>query len=283
MKDVGHTIGMTVGLPRLDLEAAFTTLGEGGFEYAEVFLGQLGPGVVEVPLFPGHAAALADLGTATGVGVSTLNCIVGGFHPFGGADALRRAAEQVCHYLKLGHAAGAPRILIWDGELEAAEDAREAPDALAECVRRAVDMCELDDPPAVAVELHPNTFAFMHRVHDRTAERLRSVGAGVCLDFAHAGVALGPDFMERLGAGFLEAVTHVHYADSDCATEQLHVPPGHGVLDLDAALARLSGTGLPVAWDLFGWQSPRAAVARGMDRYRAAVSVVSGGRAAAAP
>ncbi len=283
VNDVGRTIGMTVGLPRLDLETAFSVLAAAGFQAVEVFIGQLGPGIVEVPLFEAHAAAAAAAAQDAGLMVATLNCIDRPLDPFRDEAALAAAAEQVAGYLRLGAAAGARRILVWDGEIDEPDLVARAPRMLAACIGRAREACGLADPPDVAVELHPNTFAFRHAAHEETAERLRSVGAGVCLDFAHAAVAFGRDFLDRLGPGLLAAVTHIHYADSDCVSEQLHFPPGLGVLDLDAITGALVGTGLPVAWDLFGWPGPRAAMAKGMERYRAAVRAIATGSTGAGP
>ena len=39
-------------------------------------------------------------------------------------------------------------------------------------------------------------------------------------------------------------------------SEQLHFPPGQGCVHLEGAQARLAGSGLGVAWDLFSWQAP---------------------------
>ena len=49
----------------------------------------------------------------------------------------------------------------------------------------------LADPPEVSIELHPFTFALKHRALPELATALSRVGAGICLDFCHFGVALG--------------------------------------------------------------------------------------------
>ena len=61
-------------------------------------------------------------------------------------------------------------------------------------------------------------------------------------------------------------------------SEQLHFPPGQGCVDLEGAQARLAGSGLGVAWDLFSWQAPRHAIVNGMSRYLEAVRVIGGDR-----
>ncbi len=210
--------------------------------------------------------------------MSTLNCIIGFFDPFRSDEGLQRTAAGLARHLRLGAAMGAPRVLIWDGELDEIELLDRAPDRLALMIEQGRQLAGLASPPAVAVELHPNTFAFKYKLHEPVARALKRVGAGVCFDFCHAAVALGPDFSSGLSSSFVDAISHVHFADSDGMSEQLHFPPGQGCVDLEGAQARLAGSGLGVAWDLFSWQAPRHAIVNGMSRYLEAVRVIGGDR-----
>jgi hypothetical protein len=70
----------------------------------------------------------------------------------------------------------------------------------------------------VSTELHPFTFALKYRKLSELAEVLPAVGAGICVDFCHFGVAPGPDFMEDLTPPVMTATTEVHYSDTDCTT-----------------------------------------------------------------
>ena len=83
--------------------------------------------------------------------------------------------------------------------------------------------------------------------------------------------------MDGLDDAALAAVNHVHFSDTDCVTSELHFPPGRGVLDLDAIMGRLSGLEVAVAWDLFGWPAPRAAI---RDSFAAYAGYVRAGAAA---
>ena len=87
--------------------------------------------------------------------------------------------------------------------------------------------------------------------------------------------ALGPDFANSLSSEFLSSVSHIHFADSDCISEQLHFPPSSGSANIDAAERVLEGRGLSVAWDLFGWPAPRRTFSLEMARYRQAVTRIS--------
>lgn len=267
-QDVRRLIGMTVGFPRLDAEVAAGLLVEFGFEAVEVHLLQLAPGVAGVPVFEGHAAALGESLRDAGLVVSTLNCAgAPGFEPLVGSAAWEAAADELARQLRLAEAMGSPRVLCWDGSLPPEGDPAAAPRLLAECVGAALERSGLSDPPGVSVELHPFTFALERRLVPELGEALREAGAGICLDFCHFGVALGPAFLDELDAAVLEAVNHVHFADTDCVTSELHFPPGKGVLDLEAIVSRVAGLDVALAWDLFGWPAPRAAIREHLPTY----------------
>jgi sugar phosphate isomerase/epimerase len=268
---------MTVIYAGLDLEQAADELASANFEAAEVFVGHLGPRVVPAPVLEAHATAARDVLARRGLGVSTLNCIVGYFDPFSSDESLEETARGLARHLRLGAAIGAPRVLIWDGELDRVGLLREAPARLARTIELGRQLSHLDQAPDIAVELHPNTFALKHGLHEEVARALVNAGAGVCLDFCHAAVALGPGFASQLSDSFWASVSHVHFADSDCLSEQLHFPPGEGRVDIGAAEDGLAGRGIGVAWDLFGWPAPRAATSSGMPRYLAAVAKIGGG------
>jgi sugar phosphate isomerase/epimerase len=266
--DLGRLIGMTIGFPRLDAEEAAALLAELGFEAVEVHLLQLAPGVPGVPAFEGHAAAFGESLREAGLIVSTLNGAgAPGFDPLATGSAWEEAADELARQLRLAAALGSPRVLCWDGRLPPGGTPATAPKRLAECISAALERSRLPDPPEVSVELHPFTFALERKLVPELAEALRTVGAGLCLDFCHFGVALGPDFGDDLDDGVLSAFNHVHFSDTDCVTSELHFPPGKGVLDLDSLTSRLAGLEVALAWDLFGWPAPRAAIRESLSAY----------------
>jgi sugar phosphate isomerase/epimerase len=263
--DLGRLIGMTIGFPRLDAEEAANLLAEMGLEAVEVHLFQLGPGLPGVPVFEGHAAALGESLRQRGLVVSTLNGAgASGFEPHTDWEG---SVVELARQLRLAAALGSPRVLCWDGRLPDGERPERASRRLADCISAARERSRLDESPAVSVELHPFTFALEHRLVPELAEELRRVEAGICLDFCHFGVALGSDFAEQLDKAVLAAVNHVHVSDTDCLTSELHFPPGQGILDLDAIVSSLSGLEVALAWDLFGWPAPRAAIKASLSSY----------------
>jgi sugar phosphate isomerase/epimerase len=155
---------------------------------------------------------------------------------------------------------GSPRVLIWDGIAREPAVVDRAPTTLARVIGRALEDCRLPDPPDISIELHPFTFALEQRRLDDLAAALVPLQAGICLDFCHFAVALGPGFIDEVSDRVLDTVNHIHYADSDATTSEFHIPPGLGVLDLKRITERLRGRGLSAAWDLFCWPGPERAI-----------------------
>jgi len=263
-----HLIGMTIALPRNDLEAACTELKALGFGGVEVFVGQLGPGIVDVPVRRAHAAAAGEIIRELELAPVMLNAIDGHFDPIRQPEP---SAERLAEHLQLAAAMDMPRILTWDGILPAGASANAAPRALADCIEAARERSGLPEPPTVSVELHPFTFALADGLLEETAAALLAVGAGLCIDFCHFGVALGPTFAEQLTGNVLDAVNHVHWCDTDCETSELHFPPGAGVLDLGELDGLFAGRSVEFSWDLFAWPAPRAAMTKLLSTYSASV------------
>jgi sugar phosphate isomerase/epimerase len=268
----GKLIGMSLLAGREDLEDAAAAVKALGFDGMEVHASQLGPGLPGVTTYEAHAAAGGEVVRRAGLFVSTLN-VVGddSFHPFGGEDAFERTVAGLAGHMRWAAAMGAPRVLIWEGRVERPEDVAAAAATLARAIEAAGRRSGLASPPPVSCELHPFTFALRHQALPTLARALAPVGAGICLDTCHFAVALGRDVAAHLDAEVVAAVNHIHYADSDARTSELHFPPGEGVLDLDAIAAKVAGRPLAIAWDLFGWPGARAAVRARMATYRAFV------------
>jgi sugar phosphate isomerase/epimerase len=264
-RDSGLLIGMTIGFPRRSAEDAADLLATLGLEAVEIHLLQLGPGLPGAPVLEGHASALGEALRERGLVVSTLNGAgATGFEPHQDWDG---ATEELARQLRLASALGSPRLLCWDGRLRPEPTTATASRRLADCIDAARERSRLTNPPVVSVELHPFTFALDRHALSELAEELLRVDAGICLDFCHFGVSLGPGFASSLDAQVLAAVNHVHFADTDCATSELHFPPGRGILDLESIMSHISALEVAVAWDLFGWPAPQAAIRESLSTY----------------
>jgi sugar phosphate isomerase/epimerase len=271
--DRGKLVGMSIALPRLGFEDACIALQELGLEAIEVFLGQIGPGVMALPVNEAHARAVAETAHGHGLVVSTLN-VVGDvtFDPFTNSRAANSTTDALASHLRLGEAMGSPRVLIWEGRVADRAAVPAAISTLIQIIERARDLSHLPEPPEISVELHPYTFAFEHDAVLELGTALAQIGAGLCLDFCHFGVALGRDFHLRLTEELMATVNHVHFADSDCRTPDFHFPPGDGILDFTAIGERLRSRDVTISWDLFSWLAPRDAMKRTFGRYQAFVA-----------
>jgi len=264
-EDISSLVGMTVALSWLDCEQAVEELLAIGFTAVEVHVEQLRPALPGVPAREAHAAAMGQFVREHGLVPSSLNAAgAAGFEPVAGdRDS---SVETLAFQLRLAAALGAPRLICWDGRL-GDEDAQRAPAVLAAVIDEARQRSQLDDPPVVSVELHPFTFALESGRVAETAAALCDVGAGLCVDFCHFGVALGPSFATTLEPDVIEATNHVHLADGDCTTSELHFALGEGVIDVEAVASLFSSQPVSLAWDLFGWPVPRRAMREGFAQY----------------
>lgn len=210
-----------------------------------------------------------------GIKVSSFN-VVGRerFAPHAGRSAMESSVACLADDLRWGAAMGAQRVLVWDG-CPSDDEAEQAPASLRRCIEEARKRSDVREPPEVSVELHPFTFALHHDRLKALSDQLLECAAGICLDFCHFGVALGPDFVERLDEQVLGAVNHVHFADTDCITPELHFPPGMGRLDFARLGEALAGLDVAIAWDLFAWPAPRRAIEECKETYAAFVNRVS--------
>jgi sugar phosphate isomerase/epimerase len=276
-----QTIGATIAFARLDLEAALAELRTAGFDGVEVWAEQLGPGPAGPVVREAHAAAAGELAVAHGLRPVALNAVGDpAFDPHGDRALRERSVQALASQLRLAAALGAPRLLIWEGRIAGAADVPRACAALVDCIRRARDAAALREPPQIAVEPHPFTFALAHDATDALVDALAEAGdAGLLLDYCHVAVALGAEAVPAYAARHRAAIAHVHAADSDGVTSELHVPFGRGAIDLDEVADALGGLDVPVAWDLFGWPAPREIMRTGMAAYRGHCSRI---RAAAA-
>jgi sugar phosphate isomerase/epimerase len=256
-------IGMTVAFPRLGVEEACQALKELGFAAVEVFTGQVGTGMVDLPLGPAYGRVLSQMFAALELEPVMLNAIDGTFEPLLDADA---AADRLAAFLRLADAADIPAVLVWDGRLANASAAT-APATLAATINEARGRSGLASCPAISVELHAFTFTLARRMLEETAEALSDVDAGICVDFCHFAYALGTDFARYLTPAVVKAVNRIHWCDADGETDSLHMPPGEGCLDLDLLAEVFAGRGLPLSWDMFAWPSPRLAALTAMPTY----------------
>lgn len=275
--DVGLTIGSTLLAIRDDVETTVQINRELGFGAMEVHGSHLGVGFPNVPVLEAHARAIGRLIRGQGLAVSTLN-VAGdpSFNPFVGEVEMETTIEGLARHLRWADALGAPRVLFWDGMIKGKDEIRSACTTLQEVIQAARERSEIETPPQLTCELHPFTFALMFRAIEELADALKSVGAGLCVDFCHFGVGLKGDILASLTPSLVSATNLLHYSDTDFISSEVHFPPSEGKLDLEAIAGVFEGAGIPVAWDLFSWPAARTAVGEHMEKYMQFLQRVSG-------
>lgn len=190
------------------------------------------------------------------------------FRPFGTeaerADTLGRLKDAMDDAVALG----VKDVMIWEG----VRPERAGRNVLEQhCLPRLLALLG----PALAhagerglnilCEPHPFTVAiddwFAIELHDRLA----APNFGYIYDCCHYGVGRPADYV-RAVANLGHRIRHIHFADSDMKTSELHFPPGEGVLDLDAiveAFVALEYRGT-ISLDLYGWPMPERGAAVGV-------------------
>jgi sugar phosphate isomerase/epimerase len=263
---------MSIVFGPVDIESAATELIAVGLEGIEIFCGHLPQGSDSPAL--ARIDAVRNTIQEAGLVISSLNFVADRrFDVLDTAGGWRESGRALADQLVVANALLCPRVMVWEGVADV-DNVKRAPGLLADAIEFAKDSSHLSEPPPVVVEPHPFTWSLQHdRLSELAAVTMRC-GGGIAIDFSHFAVALGPDFFDRIAPDVMEAITHVHFCDSDCTTPEFHLPPGRGLLDLKTIGARFRSRNLTSAWDLYGWPAPRAAMRKHLGAYQAFVNLL---------
>lgn len=217
------------------------------------------------------AAYAADLGLAMG----GLNVVGEAYYrPFGDKEERRATLAGLKEDVDYALSLGTRDVLIWEGVRPPGTSDQEALERLlaplTELLRAAVDYAAAQGA-RILVEPHPFTVGMNDEFLIRLCDALDPDHFGVTFDCCHYGVARPRDYIQavhRLG----HRICHVHFADSDLKSSELHLVPGDGVLDLPGLLAALRQVGYAgqIALDIYGNPLPVEAARRGLPKLAAA-------------
>lgn len=217
-------------------------------------------------------ASFAEYASGLGLRMGGLNAVGEPyFQPFG--DSVQLAAtlvglrEEVDYALSLG----VKDVLIWEGRApEGTTEEHWIPyllPRLLDLFRAALAYAE---PKQVRflVEPHPFTVGMSDRLLASLYDQLDSAYFGITYDFCHYGVGRPRDYVDavrQLG----RRIRHVHFADSDQKSSELHFAPGDGKMDMRAVLQALRDVGYDgkITLDLYGHPTPMEAAKRSLPAF----------------
>lgn len=249
--------GMTIVFPAVPLERNLELQAELGFTATEIWKPHLGP-----RLGPRMLNAVARYARDIGLRLSALNSIGEPyFDPFAGEAAFAATLDGLKADIEICHHLGIPTLAVWEGRPQPGKDLEWHLDRQGRIFSAALDFAATQGLREIVCEPHPFTVGF---VLGGLPELCRAVGTerfGLILDTCHLSVAFPRDYLSRL-ADMVPYVRHVHLADADLQTSELHYPPGQGLLDLEGCVRALREGGYcgSVVWDLFSWPFPERAI-----------------------
>ena len=195
------------------------------------------------------------------------------FQPFGSTANYNRTLAglkaDVDHALELGVA----DVMVWEGRRPPDSDIPDA-DLLATLVSLFTEAIDYARPKDVrfTAEPHPFTLGMDNDFMKQLCDQLDRAHFGVLYDFCHYGVGQPASYVDAiydLGA----RIEHLHYADTDGFTSELHYPPGKGALDLatmNQALKEIGFAGTSTL-DMYGYPMPEQGYLWGLPLYRQAL------------
>lgn len=261
--------GNSISFEDYPLEQALEIMHQAGFTGVEMWKPQLRR-CRTAELRKRFAAYAAGKGLALG-GLNVVGEAY--FQPFGDEAQRRNTLEGVKADVDYAVSLGVRDVLIWEGIRPPGLSHRQVLDLLAPLTAllgAAVEYAKANGA-RILVEPHPFTVGMNDEFLIRLCDALPAQDFGITFDFCHYGVGRPQDYVQavyRLGS----RIQHVHFADTDQRSSELHLVPGEGVLDLTALLRALRDIGYSgqLALDLYGHPTPGAAARRGLPKLREA-------------
>ena len=190
------------------------------------------------------------------------------FRPFGTEEELAATLRQLKADIDYAVALGVADVMIWEG----VRPERAGRNLLEQhCLPRLLALLGEALPYAhrrglnILCEPHPFTVAIEDWFAIELYDRLAAPNFGFIYDCCHYAVGR-PEDSARAIANLGHRIRHLHFADSDLKTSELHFPPGEGELDLGAVVDALAAIGYrgTISLDLYGWPMPERGAAVGI-------------------
>lgn len=195
------------------------------------------------------------------------------FQPFGSTANYNRTLAglraDVDHALELG----VHDVMIWEGVRPLDSDIPDA-DLLATLASLFTEAIDYARPKGArfTAEPHPFTLGMDNDFMKQLCDQLDRDYFGVLFDFCHYGVGQPATYVDAI-YDLGSRIEHLHYADTDGFTSELHYPPGKGALDLAAmnqALREIGFAGTSTL-DMYGYPMPEQGYLWSLPVYRQAL------------
>ena len=262
--------GSTSTLKEYTVEEALKIFQEAGFTKLEMARSHLLLCKTH-QLRQGFAAHAKQLGLSMGC----LNAVGENyFEPFGTDEQKQRSLSAMKGDMEMALSLGTTDLMIWEGR--APEGTTES-DWLNRLCPQLIELFGEFLAFAAAkggrllVEPHPFTVGMSDRVLVRLSDALASEHFGITFDFCHYGVGRSRDYLQAIRT-LGPRIRHLHLADSDLETSEVHLPPGGGKLDIQSILAAFKEIGYSgnMALDLYDNPIPVHGIRGGISHLRQA-------------
>ena len=109
----------------------------------------------------------------------------------------------------------------------------------------------------IQIEVHPFTLGVNLDFAVQLYDRVKMDNFGFVYDSCHFAVGLPDGYIDAIGT-LGHRIKHVHFADSDKKSSELHFPPGRGCLDMDGIVSALKEIQFSGYWmlDLYLYPLP---------------------------
>lgn len=260
--------GSSITFEDYAVEDAFRFCGELGFRSVEPWKHHLKR--CKTPELLQH---FVEYARGLGIGMGGFNAVGEAyFKPFGTAQELEATVEGLKADTEMALALGIHDVLIWEGVRPKGYTDAQCESALLprliEMFREMMKVAAAKNVRFLA-EPHPFTVGMNDHLAAKLCDALDSEHFGILYDCCHFGVAQPHDYIgaiKRLG----RRIRHIHYADSDQRSSELHYALGTGHLDLEGILKAFKDLGYrgTLTHDLYGYPLPVQGTRRSLEALR---------------
>jgi|SRR5579862_236569 len=210
---------------------------------------------------PDQRQAFARFAESSGIAMGGLNVVGEDYYrPFGAEEEFQQTLRGLKNDVDYAVSLGTKDVLIWEGVRPVGFDEERCKERL---LPRLVELFKMaiaySSPKDVRflVEPHPFTVGMSDSFLIELCDSLPSQSFGVTYDFCHYGVGRPHDYVQAV-RNLGHRIRHIHLADSDLVSSELHFAPGEGRMNISALVEAFTEIGYngSLTLDLYGNPTP---------------------------